>query len=219
MARVNDTWKEIRMDRNIPLPGTFYRHSDGNICQIMCIARNYVDKDKEVVYQEMFPPFDIWTEPLRSFMEETAGRDGSRKYKFEQVEAASIPVQAVKTLETELPADAVPHTGNGITFSEEITDSMFRECLLNGTVDTRIAGKMPDSDIAEKGFMELLDADNYHDKYHIFTSMKKYLNKHLLNNIAVALDIVLEDGDEEEQYDSILHCLQTFEHYETSRLR
>ena len=49
--------------------------------------------------------------------------------------------------------------------------------------------------------------------------MKKYLNKHLLNNIAVALDIVLEDGDEEEQYDSILHCLQTFEHYETSRLR
>ncbi len=39
------------------------------------------------------------------------------------------------------------------------------------------------------------------------------------NNIAVALDIVLEDGDEEEQYDSVLHCLQTFEHYETQRLR
>ena len=203
------------MDRNIPLPGTFYRHSDGNICQIICIAKNYMDKDKEVVYQEMFPPFDIWTKPLRSFMEETSGTDGSIKYKSGQADAGNIPVQAVKISGTELPADTASHTGNGTTVNEEITDSMFRECLLNGTVDTRIAGKMPDADIAEKGFMELLDANNYH----IFTSMKKYLNKHLLNNIAVALDIVLEDGDEEEQYDSILHCLQTFEHYETSRLR
>ena len=57
--------KEIRMDRNIPLPGTFYRHPDGNICQIICIAKNYADKDKEVVYQEMFPPFDIWTKLLK----------------------------------------------------------------------------------------------------------------------------------------------------------
>lgn len=212
-------WKEIRMDRNIPLPGTFYRHSDGNICQIMCIAKNYADKDKEVVYQEMFPPFDIWTEPLRSFMEETAGADGSRKYRFEQVEAGNITAQTVKTCDAALPADIASYAGNGITVNEEITGSMFRECLLNGTIDTRVAGKMPDADIAEKGFMELLDADNYHDKYRIFTSIKKYLNKRLLSNIAVALDIVLEDGDEEEQYDSILHCLQTFEHYETSRLR
>ena len=211
--------KEIRMDRNIPLPGTFYRHPDGNICQIICIAKNYADKDKEVVYQEMFPPFDIWTKTLKSFMEETVGTDGSIKYKSGQAEAGSIPAQAVKISEGELTADTSSYTGNGITVNEEITDSMFRECLLNGTVDTRIAGKMPDADIAEKGFMELLDANNYHDKYHIFTSMKKYLNKHLLNNIVVALDIVLEDGDEEEQYDSILHCLQTFEHYETSRLR
>ena len=83
------------MDRNIPLPGTFYRHPDGNICQIICIAKNYADKDKEVVYQEMFPPFDIWTKTLKSFMEETVGTDGSIKYKSGQAEAGSIPAQEI----------------------------------------------------------------------------------------------------------------------------
>ena len=45
------------------------------------------------------------------------------------------------------------------------------------------------------------------------------MTKNLLMNIAVALDIVLEDGTAEEQYDSILHCLDALEHYEGGRLR
>ena len=195
------------MDRNIPLPGSFYRYPDGNILQIICIANNYKDKEKNVVYQKMFPPFDIWTEPLSSFMEETGNKDG-QKYKYEEAGTEIMPTGI-----------NVPVNNMDIPESAGITDSIFKEALLNGSIDRKIAGKMPDNEIAEKGFMELLDARTYHEKYIIFTSLRKYLDKRLLNNIAVALDIVLEDGDEEEQYDSVLHCLQTFEHYETQRLR
>ena len=63
--------------------------------QYLCIAKNYADKDKEVVYQEMFPPFDIWTKTLKNFMEETVGTDGSIKYKSGQAEAGSIPAQHI----------------------------------------------------------------------------------------------------------------------------
>ncbi len=119
----------------------------------------------------------------------------------------------------DLPVNNMDIKSSVIPENSVITDSMFKEALLNGALDRKIAGKIPDSEIAEKGFMELLDARTYHEKYIIFTSLRKYLDKRLLNNIAVALDIVLEDGDEEEQYDSVLHCLQTFEHYETQRLR
>lgn len=183
------------MDRNIPLPGSFYKYTDGNILQIICIAKNYKDKEMEVVYQKMFPPFDIWTEPLDNFMDKTDNGEDMQKYRPLQVKTGDIPESA------------------------SIDNDVFKEALLNGTIDRKIAGRMPDSEIAEKGFMELLDARSYHEKYIIFTSLRKYLDKRLLSNIAVALDIVLEDGDEEEQYDSILHCLQTFEHYETQRLR
>lgn len=200
------------MDRNMPLPGSFYRYPDGNTLQIICIANNCKDKEKNVVYQKMFPPFDIWTEPVGSFMEEMVN-NGGKEYKFEETGTVNIMAG------TNVPAGSMAVTANTVPESVSITDSIFKEALLNGTIDRKIAGKIPDSEIAERGFMELLDARTYHEKYIIFTSLRKYLDKRLLNNIAVALDIVLEDGDEEEQYDSVLHCLQTFEHYETQRLR
>lgn len=202
------------MDKNIPLPGSFYKYPDGNMLQIICIAKNYKDKGMEVVYQKMFPPFDIWTEPLESFSGETVNNKNGQKY---------MPCQAVLnsiTTDTEQTEDnSTPYKEGIVTESAYINSDIFKEALLNGTIDRKIAGKIPDSEIAEKGFMEMLDARTYHEKYIIFTSLRKYLDKRLLNNIAVALDIVLEDGSEEEQYDSILHCLQTFEHYETRRLR
>lgn len=207
------------MDRNIPLPGTFYKNFDGNICQIMCIAKNCGDKKMEVVYQKMFPPFDIWIEPLERFMAKTNYADGyGQRYKFEQIQinTGDIAAERTKTVNKELHTDT---TDTHIIKKEEIPDDIFRDALLNGTIDRKIAGRIPDSEIAERGFMELLDADNYHDKYIIFSVLKNYLDHRLLNNIAVSLDIVLEDGDEEEQYESIRRCLQTFERYETKRLR
>lgn len=200
------------MDRNIPLPGSFYRYPDGNTLQIICIANNCIDKEKNIVYQKMFPPFDIWTEPLNRFMEET-DNNGLQRYQYNESRTDNIPPRL------DVPVNNMDSTASTITESAVITSSMFKDALLNGALDRKIAGKIPDSEIAEKGFMELLDARTYHEKCIIFTSLRKYLDKRLLNNIAVALDIVLEDGDEEEQYDSVLHCLQTFEHYETQRLR
>lgn len=196
------------MDQNMPLPGTFYKNFEGNICQIMCIAKNCVDKGKEVIYQKMFPPFDIWAEPLESFMQKMDNTGCGQKYKFEQIE--------VNTEDKELHKDIV---NDKIIKREEISDSVFRDALLKGSLDRKVVGKIPDSEIAQRGFMELLDADTYHDKYIIFSALRNYLDRRLLNNIAVSLDIVLEDGDEEEQYESIRRCLQTFERYETKRLR
>ena len=200
------------MDRNIPLPGSFYRYPDGNTLQIICIANNCIDKEKNIVYQKMFPPFDIWTEPLNRFMEE-ADNNGLQIYQS----TGNMPGNMLPGMD--LPVNNMDIKSSIIPKNSVVTDSMFKEALLNGALDRKIAGKIPDSEITEKGFMELLDARTYHEKYIIFTSLRKYLDKRLLNNIAVALDIVLEDGDEEEQYDSVLHCLQTFEHYETQRLR
>lgn len=199
---------EFIMNQNMLLPGTLYKNFEGNIYQIMCIAKNCVDKGKEVIYQKMFPPFDIWAEPLESFMQKIDNTICGQNYQFEQIE--------VNTKDKELHKDIV---NDEAIKREEISDSVFKEALLNGSLDRKIVGKIPDSEIAQRGFMELLDADTYHDKYIIFSALRNYLNSRLLNNIAVSLDIVLEDGEEEEQYESIRRCLQTFERYETKRLR
>lgn len=62
--------------------------------------------------------------------------------------------------------------------------------------------------------MRLLDAESFREKRQIFMGLKQYVNKHMLNNIAVALDIVLEEGDVDAQYDSIMQCMAAFERFE-----
>ena len=97
---------------------------------------------------------------------------------------------------------------------EEITDT-----LLSGQVERKLSGKISDTQLAAKGLMIFLDAENYHDKRHIFSSLEPYLNDTMLNNIAVNLDLVLDEGSKEQHFDTILNCLETHEHYECNRLR
>jgi len=213
------------MDKNIPSPGELYKNIEGNICQIVCIAIDYNSKEREVVYQEMFQPFAIWAEPLGNFMEKETALSYGGNVKTTLNTKSDAKEMAVKSTGSTISNDA---SGSNVMYNNStdkegqagaVTDSALREALLNGTVERKIEGKIPDSEIAERSFMELLDARTYHDKYIIFSSMKKYMNKHILNNIAVALDIVLEEGELEEQYESVKRCLQTFEHYEICRLR
>lgn len=42
--------------------------------------------------------------------------------------------------------------------------------------------------------VRFLDADTYREKMKILESMKDDLNEHILNNMAVSLDLSLEDG-------------------------
>ena len=42
--------------------------------------------------------------------------------------------------------------------------------------------------------IRFLDADTYREKMKILESMKDELNEHILNNMAVSLDLSLEDG-------------------------
>ncbi|WP_418421319.1 DUF1653 domain-containing protein [Butyribacter intestini] len=100
-----------------------------------------------------------------------------------------------------------------------ISDEEMTDILLSGQVERKLTDRLSDKQIAAKGFMIFLDADSYHDKRLIFLSLRQYLNDTMLNNIAVTLDLVLDEGSPEQHFDTILNCLETHEHYECNRLR
>ncbi|MBR1743167.1 MAG: hypothetical protein IJ733_15120, partial [Lachnospiraceae bacterium] len=79
--------------------------------------------------------------------------------------------------------------------------------------------RITEEELKRRGLMMFLDAENVRKKRQIFIGLGPYLNSILLNNIAVTLDLVLDGEDEEAQYDAILKCLGTREHYEGGRLR
>jgi hypothetical protein len=101
----------------------------------------------------------------------------------------------------------------------EISKEMFLKAIKSGQPERYLRDAMSNDQVAERGFLELLDAETFQEKRQIFMGMRNYLTPLLISNIAVALDIVLEDGNQEEQYESVLHCLEAFEHYEGGRLR
>lgn len=203
--------------------GEFYKHFKGQLYQVRALAENSDDNTPMVVYQAMYAPFKIWVRPLSTFLEKLDKEkypDAAQEYRFERIilddrqntEAAEPDI--VQSEKSAAVTNTI-HPEEAITVSdEEITDA-----LLSGQVERKLSGKISDNQLAAKGLMIFLDAENYHDKRHIFSSLEPYLNDTMLNNIAVTLDLVLDEGSPEQHFDTILNCLETHEHYECNRLR
>ena len=203
--------------------GEFYKHFKGQLYQVRALAENSEDNTPMVVYQAMYAPFKIWVRPLSTFLEKLDKEkypDAAQEYRFERIilddrqntEAAEPDiVQSEKTAavtNTIHPEDAI-----------SVSDEEITVALLSGQVERKLSGKISDNQLAAKGLMIFLDAENYHDKRHIFSSLEPYLNDTMLNNIAVTLDLVLDEGSKEQHFETILNCLETHEHYECNRLR
>lgn len=203
--------------------GEFYKHFKGQLYQVRALAENSEDNMPMVVYQAMYAPFKIWVRPLSMFLEKLDKEkypDAAQEYRFERIilddrqntEAAEPDI--VQSEKSAAVTNTI-HPEEAITVSdEEITDA-----LLSGQVERKLSGKISDNQLAAKGLMIFLDAENYHDKRHIFSSLEPYLNDTMLNNIAVTLDLVLDEGSKEQHFETILNCLETHEHYECNRLR
>ena len=203
--------------------GEFYKHFKGQLYQVRALAENSEDNTPMVVYQAMYAPFKIWVRPLSTFLEKLDKEkypDAAQEYRFERIilddrqntEAAEPDI--VQSEKSAAVTNTI-HPEEAITVSdEEITDA-----LLSGQVERKLSGKISDNQLAAKGLMIFLDAENYHDKRHIFSSLEPYLNDTMLNNIAITLDLVLDEGSKEQHFETILNCLETHEHYECNRLR
>lgn len=212
------------MTRNIPVAGEFYRHFKGNIYQIKSIATDSETGKKIVVYQAMYPPFGMWVRSLDMFMSETDHQkypECNQQFRFEKVvfdsqgnvhgaENEKLPENVViENVSEKIIGDSV----------EDISDEELKKIIINGQLEKIPEGQISEDEISQRGFMMILDAESYHEKYQLFEGMEKYLDERLLSNIAVSFDIVLEDGTEKEHYDTILANLQTWDRFEDRRMR
>lgn len=213
--------------RERPTAGEFYRHFKGKLYQVKMIARDSETQQEMVVYQAMYAPFAYWVRPLADFLGEVDHKkypDVTQKLRFRKVEFQKTKEDAdIITEDVQDKKDdrqVLPQTEKKpLTGQEALSDAEMVKALESGQPERYLQGKMSEEDIAQRGLLLLLDAPTFREKKQIFIGLKQYLDERMLNNIAVALDIVLEDGSMEEQYESIMRCLEAFEHYEGGRLR
>ena len=69
--------------------------------------------------------------------------------------------------------------------------------------------------------MDFLDANSYKEKWTVLQEMKKEreIDDKMINDIAVTLDVVIEEGVLEKRREELLGCLKSLIKFECSRLR
>lgn len=197
-----------------PVAGEFYKHFKGKLYQVKMLAKDAGSGEEVVVYQAMYPPYDHFVRPLSEFVsgvDREKYPDAKQEKRFEKV-ALPLNQRAVAALESPAAEDVEEAF-------EEVSEEEFHKILLDGTTEKYLENRMPGAEIARRGFLHFLDAENFHEKRQIFLTLKPYLDDVQLNNIAVTLDFVLEETERDAQYDAILKCLNALEHYEGRRLR
>ena len=184
------------MERKRPVPGMFYRHFKGNIYQIRELAKDSETEEDMVIYQGMYPPFQVWVRPLSMFLDRVDKDkypDCRQQYRFESVVFQNTSQQDV------MQESVVDNTTDSVSrqemdsAAELVSDRELREILINDQGEKLLTGRMTDEEIARRGFLALLDADTYREKRQILVGLREYLNELYLNNLAAALDIVWEE--------------------------
>lgn len=67
--------------------------------------------------------------------------------------------------------------------------------------------------------MEFFDKETSNEKIEYLVSVRDKLDERVISDMAVSLDLTIDEGDLEEKIDALIYCLKTKAKYECSRFR
>ena len=192
------------MDRLLPRPGEKYISFKNKPYQIICLAHDSLTRDKIVVYQALFGGFECLTMPLPMFLE----RVDHEKYPNAQQEYCfELADEKKENAPDDLNAKSLefnPHQIDVVDLDEAAGDS----------ADVADAGG-----VADPALLRFLDAETLEQKYHVLKSLHDSITDRLIDDFAVAMDLVIPEGDVETRYLQLLNSVRTMQKYENTRFR
>jgi hypothetical protein len=184
------------MERKKPEPHEFYRHFKNKLYQVIAVAQHSETGEELVIYQALYGSYGIYARPLEMFMSEVDHEKYpmvKQKYRFEKV----IP----------------GHTDSGMDIAKTSVETPEKAEVLPESVT------LPEEERPNPDLMEFLDADTFEQKKRILVGMRNRITDRLIDDLAAALDVTVEDGDLDERYRNLLFCVDTMERFEVNRLR
>lgn len=89
--------------------------------------------------------------------------------------------------------------------------------------ETKVPESLPSDDPLPDGIspqlMEFLDADTDDARYKILSKMADIVDDHMIDTMAVVLDVVIDDGPVDKRYQELKNCIRTRMRYEINRFR
>ena len=187
--------------------GEIYRHFKNRLYQIVAVATHSETKEKYVVYQALYGTFETYIRPYDMFMSEVDRvkyPDVKAKYRFEKVEPEEL------TSSVDVPVancEVIADTPGGKCEASKVCEIQTEEELI---VDGVRVNPL---------LMKFFDCDSSAEQIEYLSSIRDKVDDKLVTDIAVALDITVNDGDVDEKLSSIITCLKTKARFECGRLR
>lgn len=181
-------------NRTEPIPGQIYRHFKNRLYQIVAVAYHSETGEKNIVYQALYGDFKTYIRPYDMFMSETDHikyPDVEQKYRFELIDRNSLNSKDISEQES---GKSIPDAASEEWINDEYNN-----------VDQRL--------------LKFLNCDTYAEKLEYLSSIRNNIDERLINDIAVSMDLTVNDGSIEDRYFALKNCIQTMARFECNRLR
>ena len=204
------------MAQGNPLPGEKYLHFKNKLYQVIAVAKHSETMEPYVVYQALYGDFGVYIRPYDMFVSEVDHEkypEVTQKYRFayvdhtknetlrtERAEHKKIPVyQNVEQQEN------VPAVTAAVSTAELQEQNMVQR----------------ESDVEEQidpWLLRFLDTDTMEEKYQIVCDIKNDITDRLIDDLAVAVDVVIPEGKLSDRYEQLKYCIRTRQKYEQTSL-
>ena len=204
------------MAQGNPLPGEKYLHFKKKLYQIIAVAKHSETMEPYVVYQALYGDFGVYIRPYDMFVSEVDHEkypEVTQKYRFAYVDHTKN-----ETLRTERAEHKKIPVNQNVEQQENVPD-------VTAAVSTAELQEQNmvqrESDVEEQinpWLLRFLDTDTMEEKYQIVCDIKNDITDRLIDDLAVAVDVVIPEGKLSDRYEQLKYCIRTRQKYEQTSL-
>lgn len=204
------------MAQGNPLPGEKYLHFKNKLYQVIAVAKHSETMEPYVVYQALYGDFGVYIRPYDMFVSEVDHEkypEVTQKYRFAYVDHTKN-----ETIRTERAEHKKIPVNQNVEQQENVPD-------VTAAVSTAELQEQDmvqrESDVEEQinpWLLRFLDTDTMEEKYQIVCDIKNDITDRLIEDLAVAVDVVIPEGKLSDRYEQLKYCIRTRQKYEQTSL-
>lgn len=204
------------MAERIPVSGEIYRHFKNKLYQIVAIATHSETGEKLVIYQALYGDFGVYARPLTMFTSEVDHEkypEVTQKYRFAYVDHTKN-----ETLRTERAEHKKIPVNQNVEQQENVPDVTAAVSTTELQEQDMVQRELDVEEQINPWLLRFLDTDTMEEKYQIVCDIKNDITDRLIDDLAVAVDVVIPEGKLSDRYEQLKYCIRTRQKYEQTSL-
>ena len=204
------------MAQGNPLPGEKYLHFKNKLYQVIAVAKHSETMEPYVVYQALYGDFGVYIRPYDMFVSEVDHEkypEVTQKYRFAYVDHTKN-----ETLRTERAEHKKMPVNQNVEQQENVPDVTAAVSTAELQEQNMVQRESDVEEQIDPWLLRFLDTDTMEEKYQIVCDIKNDITDRLIDDLAVAVDVVIPEGKLSDRYEQLKYCIRTRQKYEKTSL-